>query len=137
MLQREHFRNRYLVTKATIKMMYADKAVNYDDTPWGGPEQAPHAQIRRADQQHPVLYVIQDTAAEWYLPDVAVVFQTFHGDAINNVPHTAPPKIINAMCNLYQATFRELFDDILHHVPSCDLYPRAQRALRIDSFAYQ
>ncbi|KAL3669926.1 hypothetical protein V7S43_005300 [Phytophthora oleae] len=66
-----------------------------------------------------------------------MVFRTVHDDAVNNVPHAAPPQVINAMCNLYQAAFGELFDDILHHVPSRDLNSRAQRVLRRDSSAYQ
>ncbi|KAL3669217.1 hypothetical protein V7S43_005600 [Phytophthora oleae] len=112
------------------------RAVIHDDTQWSGPEPAPLSQIRRADQLHYVLYVIQDAAAEWYPDDVAMVFRTVHGDAVNNVPHAAP-QVINTMCNLYQAAFGELFDDILHHVPSRDLNSRAHRVLRRDSSAYQ
>ncbi|EGZ09716.1 hypothetical protein PHYSODRAFT_522604 [Phytophthora sojae] len=148
MLQRERFRNRYIVTKVTIKMLYAinfegrpidhflfsedpfnfaqGRFVIHDDTQWSGPDPAPLAQIRRADQLHHVLYVIQDAAAEWYTTDVARVFRTVHSDAVNNVPHLAPPQVINAMCNLYQAVFGELFDDILRRSPLCIHYQVAK-----------
>ncbi|POM69144.1 Hypothetical protein PHPALM_14601 [Phytophthora palmivora] len=41
------------------------------------------------------------------------------------------------MCNLYQATFANLFEDILHGVDLCDLSGRTFWTLHRDSPAYQ
>ncbi|RLN89746.1 hypothetical protein BBJ28_00016057 [Nothophytophthora sp. Chile5] len=159
MLQHERFRGIYRVTKVTVKMLYAvnfdsrpidhflssedpvayasDRTVIHEDTQWGGAELPSAHQIRRADQFHHVLYAIQDAAAEWYPMDVVAVFCAVHSHAVRDVPGTAPPQEIHAICNLYSAVFSALFDEILHRVHSRDLLDRALQALRRDSPVYQ
>ncbi|KAE9305491.1 hypothetical protein PR003_g21479 [Phytophthora rubi] len=159
MFQHERFRNRYRVTKVTTKMLYSvdfssrpldhflsseepgayqqERTVVHDDTLWGGAEPGPPFQIRQADQLHRVLQVIQEAAAEWYPPDLAVVFRTIHGDAIHNVPQQAPTQVVHAWCNLYQAVLGELFNDVLNGEHSRDLNPRALRILSSDSREHQ
>ncbi|OWY93795.1 hypothetical protein PHMEG_00036674, partial [Phytophthora megakarya] len=136
MLQHERFRGRYRVTKVAIKMLYAvnfgsrpfdhflssedpgmfyqDRSIVHDDTQWSGPEPSPRFQIRRADQLHHVLHVIQEAAAEWYPSDLAVVFRSVHGDALHSVPQRSPSQVVHARCNLYQAVFGELIQHILN-----------------------
>ncbi|POM59779.1 hypothetical protein PHPALM_31440 [Phytophthora palmivora] len=143
----ERFCGRYRATKVTSKMLYTvdfftrpfdhflssenfsafrqDRSVVNDDAQWGGPEPAPAFQIRRADQLHQVLYVIQDAATVWYPADVSAVFRAVHGDAVQNVPVSAP------------TTFANLFEDILHGVDLCDLSGRRYWTLHRDSPAYQ
>lgn len=159
MLQHECFRGQYHVTKVAIKMLYAvnfgsrpfdhflssedpdsfyqDRSIVHDDAQWSGPEPSPRFQIRQADQLHHVLHVIQEAAAEWYPSDLAVVFRSVHGDAVHSVQHRSPPQVVHARCNLYQAVFGELFQDILHGIASRDLDRRACRMLSSDSPAYQ
>ncbi|RLN94474.1 hypothetical protein BBJ28_00021767, partial [Nothophytophthora sp. Chile5] len=134
MLQHERFRGRYRVTKITVKMLFAvnfgsrpidhflssedpvtyapDRTVIHKDIQLGGAEPPPAHQIRRADQLHHVLYAIQDAAAKWYPTDVVAVFRAVHTHAVRDVPGTAPPQEIHAICNLYSAVFGALFDDI-------------------------
>ncbi|OWZ05516.1 hypothetical protein PHMEG_00022385 [Phytophthora megakarya] len=136
MLQHERFRGRYRVTKVAVKMLYAvnfgsrpfnhflssegpgmfyqDRSIVHDDTQWSGPEPSQRFQIRRADQLHQVLHVIQEAAAEWYPSDLAMVFRSVHGDALHSVPQRSPSQVVHARCNLYQAVFGELFQDILN-----------------------
>eukprot|EP00644_Phytophthora_capsici_P008229 jgi/Phyca11/17207/fgenesh1_pg.PHYCAscaffold_26_\ len=114
-----------------------DRTVVHEDSQWGGSEPAPAFTIRRADQLHQVLHVLQEAAMEWYPSDVAAVFRTVHGDAVQNVPLAAPKELLNAMCNLYQAIFSNLYDDLLHDVDPRDLNGHALRELRQDSPSYQ
>ncbi|EGZ14432.1 hypothetical protein PHYSODRAFT_422160, partial [Phytophthora sojae] len=131
-------RGRYRVTKVSIKMLYAvnfhsrpighflssedaggvrqDWTVVHDDTLWGGHETVPAHVIRRADHLHRVLHVIQDAAAEWYPSAVADIFRAVHDHALHHVPKSAPLQLLNAMCNVYQAVFSGLFEDI-HQIP--------------------
>ncbi|KAG1691648.1 hypothetical protein DVH05_026811 [Phytophthora capsici] len=91
-----------------------ERTVFHDDAQWSGPEPALGATIRLASDLHQVLYVIQDAASLWYPGCVAAVFRVIHGDAVQNVPTTAPTQLLTAMCNLYQAVFYEVYDDIRH-----------------------
>ncbi|GMF47131.1 unnamed protein product [Phytophthora fragariaefolia] len=158
MLQHERFWDRYRVAKVTIKMLYAvdfasrprhhflysedpatyhqDRTVLHDDGQWGGPEPAPRFQIRRAVRLHPVIWAIQDAASEWYPSYVVAVLRAVHTHATYEVPGTAPHQEIHAMCNMYQAVFRQLFEDILHGISSRDLEGRAHHMLSHDSPEY-
>ncbi|OWZ06922.1 hypothetical protein PHMEG_00020756 [Phytophthora megakarya] len=103
MRRSERLRNHYRVTKVTINMLYAVNfgrrpidnflcseesfdVVVHDDTHTDGPDTNPHAHIRRAEQSYHVLYIIQDAAAEWYPPDVAVPHQSGRSDQTPVIP---------------------------------------------------
>ncbi|KAE8876175.1 hypothetical protein PF002_g29698 [Phytophthora fragariae] len=94
-------------------------------------------QINRADQLHQVLYTIQDAASMWYPSDLAAVFRSLHGDSVRLLQPTAPAQLLYAMCNLYQAIFSDLFDDLLHGVDLRRVSSRALSSLRSDSPTYQ
>ncbi|KAE8956924.1 hypothetical protein PR001_g31562 [Phytophthora rubi] len=94
-------------------------------------------QINRADQLHQVLYTIQDAAFMWYPSDLAAVFRSLHGDSVRSLQPTAPAQLLYAMCNLYQAIFSDLFDDLLHGVDLRRASSRALSSLRSDSPTYQ
>ncbi|KAG6950050.1 hypothetical protein JG687_00014479 [Phytophthora cactorum] len=137
--RQESFRGRYRVTKPTTKMLFSvdffsrpfyhflssehtvgyrqDRTVVHDDSLWGGSEPAPTLQIRRADQFHQVLHTIQEAVALSYPFDLAAVFRLVHGDATQNVAVSGPAPLVKAMCNVYQAVFSNLFEDILNGVP--------------------
>ncbi|KAG3078167.1 hypothetical protein PI125_g21055 [Phytophthora idaei] len=157
--RQESFRGRYRVAKPTTNILFSvdffsrpfyhflssehtggyrqDRAVVHDDSLWGGSEPAPTLQIRRADQFHQALHTIQEAVALWYPFDLAAVFRLVHGDATQNVAVSAPAPLVNAMCNLYQAVFSNLFEDILNGVPLSGLSSRTYRALRSDSPEFQ
>ncbi|KAG2892676.1 hypothetical protein PC117_g23960 [Phytophthora cactorum] len=157
--RQESFRGRYRVTKPTTKMLFSvdffsrpfyhflssehtvgyrqDRTVVHDDSLWGGSEPAPTLQIRRADQFHQVLHTIQEAVALSYPFDLAAVFRLVHGDATQNVAVSGPAPLVKAMCNVYQAVFSNLFEDILNGVPLSGLGRRTYRALRSDSPEFQ
>ncbi|ETO69257.1 hypothetical protein F444_14163 [Phytophthora nicotianae P1976] len=114
-----------------------ERTVFRDDAQWGGPEPAPSTTIRSAGQLHQVLYVPQDAASLWYPECLAAVFRVIHGDTVQNVPTTAPTLLLTAMCNLYQAVFYEIYDDIRYGVDLRDLSTRAARILHRTFQAYQ
>ncbi|KAG2962221.1 hypothetical protein PC118_g21543 [Phytophthora cactorum] len=114
-----------------------DRTVVHDDSLWGGSEPAPTLQIRRADQFHQVLHTIQEAVALSYPFDLAAVFRLVHGDATQNVAVSGPAPLVKAMCNVYQAVFSNLFEDILNGVPLSGLGRRTYRALRSDSPEFQ
>ncbi|KAG7376238.1 hypothetical protein PHYPSEUDO_013936 [Phytophthora pseudosyringae] len=115
---------------------HQDRTVIPEDSQWDGPEPAPVVPIRRPDQLHQVLYTIQDAATLGYPSDLATVFRTVHGDSVRSLQPNAPSQLLYAMCNLYQAIFSDLFDDLLHGVDLHETGSRALSSLRPDYPAY-
>lgn len=86
---------------------------------------------------HQVLHVLQEAAAEWYPSEVAAVFRTVHGDAVQNVSLAAPRELLNAMCNLYQAEEGRRTGWRKPETDHRDLEVHARHELRQDSPSYQ
>ncbi|OWZ11638.1 hypothetical protein PHMEG_00015312 [Phytophthora megakarya] len=59
-----------------------------------------------------------NAASEWYPADVVAAIRAVHTHAIYDVLGTAPLQEAHAMCNLYQAVFRQLINEILHEIPA-------------------
>ncbi|KAG7376171.1 hypothetical protein PHYPSEUDO_014141 [Phytophthora pseudosyringae] len=126
----------YFLSSDAPGVYHRDRIVVHEDSQWGGPEPAPLVQIRRADQLHQALYTIQDAATSWYPSDLVAVFRTVQGDLVRSLQPNAPSQLLYAMCNLYQAIFSDLFDDLHHEVDIHATGSRALSSLRHDSPAY-
>ncbi|GMF51793.1 unnamed protein product [Phytophthora fragariaefolia] len=115
---------------------HQDRTGVHEESQWNGHDLPPRFPIRRADQLHQVLYVLQDAVTCLYPHDLVAVFRAVHGDAVQALGPATPAQVLYVMCNLYQAIFADLFDDILHAVSLQEAGARALRSLRHDSPLY-